>query len=333
MIINPAHMALVAGSFLVSAYALYAAFIGARVVRHWDLDSGSEAQLSLERQTYLVSTLLAYALAFQLFSLFFFVYTADYNHRMFIGAMCAAGSLNANNYGYPTLVLKIANFMLCGLWLILNHTDSKAPDYPLIKPKYRLLMPLAALLLLEALLQAGYFINIRADVITSCCGAQFSDTAATVAGGIAALPVKTTLVVFFLSAALTLRMGIGFFLKGKGPRLYAGLSAWMLLVSLAAVIAVISVYFYEQPTHHCPFCILQREYHFVGYPLYLTLFTGALMGMGVGVVDPFRQTPSLRLVIPSLQKKLCLVSLGAFVVFLLICLYPMLFSEFRLLGY
>ena len=333
MILNPAHMALVAGSFLISAFAVYAAAIGARVIRYWDLESGSEKQLFLERQTYLVSTLLAYALAFQLFSLFFYVYTADYNHRMFTGAMCAAGSLNANAYGYPTLILKITNFMLCGLWLVLNHMDNQAPDYPLIKTKYRRLMPLAALLVLESLLQAGYFMELKADVITSCCGTQFSNTANSVAGGIAALPIKTTLVIFFLSLALTLRLGLRFFLSGKSPRLYAWASAWLLPVSLAAIISVISVYFYEQPTHHCPFCILQREYLFVGYPLYLALFSGSLLGMGVGIIDPFKGSVSLHHIIPALQKRLCLISLAAFAVFLLICLYPMLFSEFKLLGY
>lgn len=333
MILNPAHMALVAGSFLISAFAVYAAMIGIRVVRYWDLESGSEKQLFLERQTYLVSTLLAYALAFQLFSLFFFVYTADYNHRMFTGAMCAAGSLNANVYGYPTLIIKIINFMLCGLWLILNHTDNQAPDYPLIKTKYRRLTLIAVFLVLESLLQAGYFMNLRADVITSCCGSQFSDTANSVAGGIAALPVKTTMVIFFLSAAITLRLGFRFYLNGSGPLLYAWTSAWVLPVSLAAIISVISVYIYEQPTHHCPFCILQKEYHFVGYPLYLALFSGSLLGMGVGVIDPFKRSDSLQHIVPAFQKRLCLISLCAYAVFLLICLYPMLFSEFKLLGY
>jgi len=41
-----------------------------------------------------------------------------------------------------------------------------------------------------------------------------------------------------------------------------------------AILSFISVYFYELPTHHCPFCILQKEYGYVGYPLYLTLFGG-----------------------------------------------------------
>ena len=34
--------------------------------------------------------------------------------------MCAAGTLNVNGCGYPTLILKIINFLLAGLWLIVN---------------------------------------------------------------------------------------------------------------------------------------------------------------------------------------------------------------------
>ena len=333
MILNPAHIALVSCSILVSAFAVYAAAVGFRVVRHWDLASGSQEQLSLERQTYLVSTVMAYVIVFELFSLFFYVYTAENNHQMFVGAMCAAGSLNVNDYGYPTLVFKIVNFMLCSLWLLLNYLDNRAPDYPLIRTKYRLLLPVAAMLVLESILQTGYFINLKADVITSCCGAQFSESAGSIAGGIAALPARATLVVFFLSMALTLRMGIHFFVTAKKPHLYAWFSTWMLFCSLVAVISVISVYFYEQPTHHCPFCILQREYNFIGYPLYLTLFSASILGMGVGVVGRFKKTVSLQVIVPALQKRLCLVSICAYIIFTVICLYPILFSDFRLFGY
>ena len=54
--------------------------------------------------------------------------------------MCAAGTLNVNAYGYPTLVLKVLNCLLAGIWLILNHADNRADDYPLIRKKYALLL-------------------------------------------------------------------------------------------------------------------------------------------------------------------------------------------------
>ena len=333
MILNPAIIALLTESVLVSSFAVYGAIIGWQIIRRWDITSGSESQLALERKTYLVSTVLSYLLAFELFSLLMFVYTADHNHRLFVGAMCAAGSLNVNAYGYPTLVLKIINSILCAIWLVLNYTDNRAPDYPLIRTKYKFLIVISAALGLEALLQVGYFFNIRADVITSCCGTLFGEDSQGVAGDIAGLPPYGTLVLFFLSAVLTIRTGIYFYVTGRASRLFAYLSTWMFCVSLVALISVISVYFYELPTHHCPFCILQQEYHFIGYPIYLTLFAGGIPGICVGIIERFKQTASLKAVIPQIQKKLCLISMGGYAAFTLIVLYPMIFSDFRLFGY
>jgi len=107
MIMHPAVIALFVGSILVSCMVLYSMRYGIAIQRHWNLHSGSERQLDLEKKTYLISTIMSYAFAFQLFSLFLFIFTADKLNTLFTGAMCAAGTLNVNGYGYPTLVLKI----------------------------------------------------------------------------------------------------------------------------------------------------------------------------------------------------------------------------------
>ncbi len=62
-----------------------------------------EAQLLLERQTYLVSTVMAFVMAVELASLVLFVFNADRMSVMFVGAMCAVGTLNASVYGFPAL--------------------------------------------------------------------------------------------------------------------------------------------------------------------------------------------------------------------------------------
>ena len=145
MILNPGVIALLLASFLMVAFAGYASLTGFRIIRCWDMTSGSSTQLNLERKTYLVSTIFAYVSAFQLLSLFMFVYTADHIHNLFVGAMCAAGALNANDYGYPMLVLKGVNFFLCGVWLLVNYTDNRAEEYPLIKFKYKFLILISGL--------------------------------------------------------------------------------------------------------------------------------------------------------------------------------------------
>ena len=330
MILNPGIIALISASFLVSAFAAYAAFTGIRIIRYWDLSSGSPTQLDLERKTYLVSVIFAYVSAFQLLSLFMFVYTADHIHSLFVGAMCAAGSLNANGYGYPTLALKGVNFFLCGLWLLVNYTDNRAENYPLIRFKYKFLLLITGLLFVEAYFQVKYFAGLRVDIITSCCGVLFSEGTQEIGGQIASLPSRPTMILFFLTLVLTVRMGIHFLVTGRGARWFAGFAAWTLILSVASIVSFISVYFYELPTHHCPFCLLQKDYHYIGYALYLTLLPAGICGVGVGLLERFSAQASLKGIVPVLQKRLCILSMSAYVAFVLISLYPMIFSDFIL---
>jgi len=115
--------------------------------------------------------------------------------------------------------------------------------------------------------------------------------------------------------------------------LSALLAAWTLILAVASLISFISPYFYELPTHHCPFCLLQREYRYIGYPLYLSLFLAGITGVSVGLLEKFKEIPSLKAVIPRSQKRLCLVSMIGYTVFAMISTYPMIFSDFVLGGY
>jgi len=327
---SPAIIALVFGSFLVGAFVLYGSAVGWRIIRSWDLASGSEQQLLLERRTYLVSTILNYAFAFEIFSLLLYVYTADHLHNLFVGAMCAAGSLNVNDYGYPTLVIKMANVFLCGIWIVLNHADNKAHDYPLIKIKYKFLIAVAVSLLIEVLLQASYFAGLKADVITSCCGTLFSEHGETYTSDVAGLPPKPMMIFFFLSMVLCLRVGVHFLWTGKGGKSLSAMTVMAVVFSLISIISFISLYFYELPTHHGPFCVLQREYGYIGYALYLALFVAGISGASVGVLESFKGKESMKRVIPCLQKKLCIVCMSGFTLFAAISSYPMIFSDFVL---
>jgi hypothetical protein len=333
MIFHPAIIALVVGSFLVTLMLLYSAYYGLVIVRRWDIQSGSELQLDLERRTYLISTLMTYALGFELLSLFLFIYTADHLAPLFVGAMCAAGSLNVNEWGYPAILLKSVNFLLAGVWIIVNHTDNRACDYPLLKKKYLLLLAITPLMVVEALVQGAYFLEMEPDIITSCCGTLFTAEAGGVSSGIVALPRIPVETAFFASMATTLAVGVYFYLKGKAGYLFSVSSLLTFVLSVVALISFVSLYFYELPTHHCPFCILQKEYHYVGYPLYFTFLAGGVAGLGLGAILPLRQTGSLKEIIPAVQKELALVILISFTLFTLIVLYGMAFSNLRLEGY
>ncbi len=328
MILHPAVIANVVASLIISGVLIYAGYYGVQILRKWDLQSGHEGQLILERRTYLISTILTFVFGLELMSLFLYVFTANNLCPLFVGAMCAAGTLNVNPYGYPTLVLKIVSFLLAGLWLVLNHADNQAYDYPLIRKKYFLLATIVPFSVGETTLQGAFFLNLKANVITSCCGSLFSSEQVKGVGSeLAALPIVPMMWIFYLGMGVTMLIGVYFYLRGKGGYLYSVLTLAMFGVSLASIISFISVYIYELPTHHCPFCIVMEEYGYIGYLLYLPLFAAAVTGTGIGVLLPFRGVESLRGVLPRLIKKLTLLSLTLYLAFTAIVIYKIATSN------
>jgi hypothetical protein len=317
-------------SLLAGIMVLLAGAVGVRILISWNIKSGSELQLGLERQTYLVSTILAYTFVFQILSLFLYIYTADNLHGLFVGAMCAVGTLNVNEYGYPVLMLKVLNFLLAGTWLIVNYADTRGYDYPLIRAKYALLLLIAPLVLFEAYEQYRYFSGLHADIITSCCGALFSQDTRNISGDIAALPARPMAIAFFTAMTATLVSGHLFYWKGRGGWFFSAASLLAFLVGVASLISFISLYVYELPTHHCPFCCLQKEYGYIGYALYATLLGGAVTGLGTGVLMPWRNRGSMKQVIPQLQRTLTLATVILYLLFTLIVLYRMKFSALTL---
>lgn len=327
MIFHPGVIALLLGSVLTTAMLCYSAYQGVLIIRGWDIRSGSEVQLELERRTYLVSTLMSYAMGFQVLSLFLYIYTADTLSSLFIGAMCAAGSLKVNPFGYSTLLVKIIGCLFAGLWLILNSADNKAHDYPLIRNKYWFLLFIAPLLITETGLQAMYLLSLKPNIITSCCSVLFSSGSDTVMSDLLALPALLSQVIFFASAAIVIAAGLRVYLHAKNVYLFAAASCGHFVISVIALVSFISIYFYELPTHHCPFCLLHHEYGYIGYFLYAAMLVGAVAGMGTGVIQPFRSIASLQRIIPPMQKTMAVISLLATLVFMLITAYAIVFSN------
>ncbi len=327
MILNPAVIALLSGSVLVCFLLLYASFFAIRILRKWDLRSGSELQLVLERRTYLIATVLSYAFGFELVSLFLYIHNAEQMHTLFVGAMCAAGTLYVNDYGYPALLVKAALFILAGVWLIMNYADNRAWNYPLIRKKYALLLFIVPVALTAAVLQGLYLLNLKADVITSCCGSLFSQGSAEVRTEVLSLSGFPWPQTMYPLLGATLAAGTILNRTGRGGYVFGLIGTATFTISLGGVIAYISPYIYELPTHRCPFCLLQSDYHYIGYPLYLTLFTGVVTSVGAAVLTPFKKIESLREALPRIQKRLALISVLCFGIFTVISIIAIMTSN------
>jgi len=335
MILHPGVLSLIIGSIIVIVMMIYSSLLGLKILRRWDINSSSSEQLSLERKTYLVSTIMNYVLGFVILSVFLFIYTADDIHRLFIGAMCATGSLNANPIGWNVLYTKIMVFFISLIWIAFNYIDQRAEDYPLIRTKNTILLFIAPLIILDAYLQMKYFMGLKPNIITSCCGSLFSESGEGVASSLSSLPIKPMMIIFYVTIAIYLINALLSLRFQKSILRYAStiLALIVFVVSIASIISFISLYFYEIPTHHCPFDIIQRDYHFIGYPIYITLFSGAFLGMISGIIEPFKKIASLNLIIKKSQKRWTILSILLILIFTVISSWPILFGSFTLKGY
>jgi hypothetical protein len=318
VIFQPAIIALLLTSAVSVAMLLAAAPFAVQIIRHWDIASGSERQLQLERRTYLFSTLAVFVMATQLLALLLFVFNADKMSEMFVGAMCAVGTLNVNGYGFPALIAQMTVFFLAAGWLAVNHVDTRAPDYPLVRIKYAALLVLLPAVAAVLWLQLQYFLNLRADVITSCCGSLFSEDTKGLSGDMAAMSPIPAMIGFYVALALAFATAAFHALTKRAGYAVAATSIAAFVAALAGIIAFVSLYIYEHPHHHCPFCILKPEYDWQGYWLYVPLFAATACGIGAGAVQPFRNVESLKTVIPQASARLATIAATGFLLFAII---------------
>ncbi|MFO7578501.1 MAG: hypothetical protein R6W66_12325 [Pelovirga sp.] len=336
MILHPGIIALLFGSFIVLLLMLRAGVVALEILWRWDSASSSAVQLRLERRTWLVSTLLNYAFAFQIFSLFLFIFTADDIHRLFIGAMCATGALNANLVGWLVLLLKVGMLFAAGIWLAVNHLDQCTEDTPLVRRKYVWLLLLIPVVLLDLLLQWEYFRGLRPQMITSCCGSLFSSSGEGVMSSLTGLAPLPAAALFFGTVLLYLLLLITTMVRRAIFLRYLLFVAALLLffAGMLGLVSFLSLYIYQMPGHHCPFDMLQGHYGFIGYPIYAGLFLATLAAMLPGICHPLaRGSTSLTRELERCEKLWLRLALFGVLLFLLCACWQMVFGPLVLFGY
>ncbi|MFT5700779.1 MAG: hypothetical protein ACI8ZB_003664 [Desulforhopalus sp.] len=329
MILHPGIIGLISGSAITLLMMIYATVIGIIIFARWDFSSSSSYQLSLERKTYLISTLVNWVLGFQIVSTVLFVYTMDDIHELFVGAMCATGSLNANPIGWYALLVKICVLFLAGFWLALNYIDQSLEEYPFVRLKYGLLVGLLPFIILDLVLQLVYFLGLDPAIITSCCGSLFGNDSVAAIASVSALPVGPAMITFYIVCGLYL-CSSWLIITCKSAMLrylYCCIVAMFFVVSIASIISFVSIYIYELPTHHCPFDMLQGWYDYIGYPIYLTLFLGTYFGLLPGIFQPLKRYAGVSEIISKKEKIWVYWSSGSAVCFACLVTYAVCFSN------
>lgn len=333
MMVQTPILALVLADLISLLLLIPAGLFAWQVLRHWDPSSGHARQLRLEKRTQLVAAVLGLVFVTQLLALPLFVHTVDRMALQIVGAMCAVGTLNTNAWGIPALLLRIGLFFLAAAWLLMHHLDKRSPDYPLIQVKYGLMLTILPLAVITAGAQLAFFLQLDPDVITSCCGALFSQGSESVAAHMAGLPTLPTMIALYATLGFALAAAAVYLRWRRGLLLFGTLATLSFPVAIAAIVAFLSLYVYEHPLHHCPFCLLQPEYGRIGYALYLPLFAAAAIGLGLGLTTVFGRRESLRNVLGTSAPPLVLTAAGALAVFAVMAVWISWQSNLILLGY
>ena len=287
MFLTPEIIAIYILDIIFLLFAFYAFIISIKIVRFWNINSTNERQYGLEKQAILVATIIKYIFVLKIPLFVFFAFTSDKISDVITGAMCAAGVVNSVSFGLELFVFKIINLYVFGFWIALHVKDMADEKLRFTKLKFYIFIVAFILLTIEILYEISFFNSLDVDKIVSCCGTLFSATSSLALSIIFEIPNQITVAIFYTSFFLLL---IAYFLKKEW--LFLATNSIFFIVSIISLILFFGTYIYELPTHHCPFCFLQKEYHYVGYLLYITLFMGTFSGISGSILTMLKTEKS-----------------------------------------
>ncbi len=274
MMLSPEVLTLFILNALFLFFAIIAFYLSLQIFLKWDRSSTCQVQYKLEKQSFLAATIIKYIFMIKVPLFLFFIFTLDKISALLTGAMCAAGVVDATSYGVYLLILKILNLYIFAYWLVLHREDMKEEEQPYTKMKFGVFLVAFLLLIAEILLEGVMFNAIDIHKVVDCCGVIYSSSSGSYLSNIFHLSTPMLLVLFYGTFLFLL---LFYFLKYR--YIFALLNVLFLIISLITLIAFFGAYIYELPTHHCPFCFLQKEYNYIGYFLYILLFIGTFQGV------------------------------------------------------
>ena len=264
--------------FILLSIAFY---FSLSIIKNWDFNKTTNKQYKLEKTSYLVILIISFTLIVKIVLFPYFAYSLDNLSNIVPGAMCAAGIVGANEFGQINLALKILILFFIGVWLIINSLDLKEKTYPFTKKKYFLYIFIFILSIIELFLDFSFLDNISTKEPVMCCSVIFgvNNTGTKIPFD---LSIFNLLIVFYLLYILTTILSLQ-----KSSFINLIINFMFLYIGYYAVTYFFSTYIYQLPTHQCPFCMLQKEYDFIGYFIWGTLFLGTFFGVSSFILKTF----------------------------------------------
>lgn len=277
MLLTPEIVTLFLLNTIFVIFASIAFVLSIRILLYYDVDATTSLQYRLQKQSYLGATLIKYIFAIKIPLFLFFIFTIDKLSNVIPGAMCAAGIVDATDYGSYLFIIKILNLYLFGFWIVLHAMDSRDELCRLTHTKYLFFTFLYTTLLVEAVLEFFMLSSLDPTQLVQCCGTLYENASSSYLSVLVLFNTPWILTLFYINVFL---LFIFYYLRNRYA--FAFFNALFIIIALLTLIAFFCTYIYELPTHHCPFCFLQKEYYYVGYLLYGLLFLGTFFGVLVG---------------------------------------------------
>lgn len=250
-----------------------------KVALKWDINSTTPIQYQLEKKSYLISTIIKFVFIIKIMVFPYFIMTIDILSSKIPGAMCASGVFGASIYGYYLLSIKIITLFYFGLWLSIHHYDTKCEDSPYTKGKFKLLLLICFIFIFEMILEIAMFKDIDPGKIVSCCGTLFGGNTIDTLSQTLTKP-NNTMIIFYISVIF-----LFITYTTRASLLYLIACTILLATSIISLIYFFSSYIYQLPIHKCPFCLIQSDYYYMGYGIYLLLFGGVFSGIYYGLLS------------------------------------------------
>jgi len=109
MFLTPEILTLQIINLVFIIFSFIAFYLSIKIYFNWNHNSTSKKQYKLERESYLASVIIKYIFIVKIPIFLFFIFTLDKLSDIITGAMCAAGIVDATDYGNYLLIIKILN--------------------------------------------------------------------------------------------------------------------------------------------------------------------------------------------------------------------------------
>ncbi|NOZ91444.1 MAG: hypothetical protein GXO60_09190 [Epsilonproteobacteria bacterium] len=302
------------GEFILWVVLLIAFGVNLYLLKKWDFHSYTNLQYRIEKLAYLIMVIIIFSFLMKFILLPYFVFTMDKISDIVPGAMCSAGVISFNAYGMKLFFIKMAILLLLMIWLMINHYDIEAKVYPWFRAKSWLFVFIFILITIELYWDYAFFADIDIHKVLNCCSTLYG-----LLEGVNPLPFgldkREIIILFYMIYAMIISSTFG-------KQNYILLIGLILFIPIGyySVLYFFGTYIYEMPNHNCPFCMLQKDYYYIGYPLWGSFFGGVFLGITAILAEERLKKDSKRL------KYLMVLS---FTIFVTICTFFVLHYYYK----